>query len=192
MPYAVRLNPDPPAGSTGSDGLKFRMVTSGIRAGALLCRSGTAWVTDRMQTRVCRRRPLPGLEEHDAMNVRSTRTTGAPLSRIALMTVDHHGQGVPVFVTALDMTVDHALDAKPSVSASHLQRGPAYRHSSRPRPRPADLIPHHADCGQWVWGNFLCRPDSTPLSCCPWRPRHCPRAPKWCFGAMCRPPTSQY
>ena len=66
MPYAVRLNPDPPAGRTGSDGLKFRMATSGIRAGALLCRSGTAWVSDRIQTRVYRRRPLSGLEEHDA------------------------------------------------------------------------------------------------------------------------------
>ena len=66
MPYAVRLNPDPPAGRTGSDGLKFRMATSGIRAGALLCRSGTAWVSDRIQTRVYRRRPLSSLEEHDA------------------------------------------------------------------------------------------------------------------------------
>ena len=46
--------------------------------------------------------------------------------------------------------------------------------------------------GQWVWDNFLCRPDSTPLICCPWRPGHCPRAPKWCFGAMCRPSKSQY
>ena len=51
-----------------SDGLKFRMATSGIRAGALLCRSGTAWVSDRIQTRVYRRRPLSGLEEHDAKN----------------------------------------------------------------------------------------------------------------------------
>ena len=68
MPYAVRLNPDPPAGRTGSDGLKFRMATSGIRAGALLCRSGTAWVSDRIQTRVYRRRPLSSLEEHDAKN----------------------------------------------------------------------------------------------------------------------------
>ena len=46
--------------------------------------------------------------------------------------------------------------------------------------------------GLWFWGNFLCRPASTPLSCCPWRPRHCPRTPKGCFGAMCRPPKSQY
>ena len=46
--------------------------------------------------------------------------------------------------------------------------------------------------GPRVWGNFLCRPDSTPLSCCPWRPGHCPRAPKRCFCAMCRPPMSRY
>ena len=53
----------------------------------------TAWVSDRIQTRVYRRRPLPGLEEHDAMTVRSNRATSAPLSRIALMTADHHRQG---------------------------------------------------------------------------------------------------
>ena len=113
MPYAVRLNPDPPAGPTDSDGLKFRMVTSGIRAGALLYRSGSAWVSDRMQTPVCRRRPLPGLEEHDAMNVRSTRTTSAPLSRIALTTADHHWRRARAFAIASKMRVDSTLRRGP-------------------------------------------------------------------------------
>ena len=73
------------------------------------------------------------------------------------------------FVAAPKSTMPDALGAKTPIATLHLQ-----------------LV------GLWFWGNFLCRPDSTPLSCCPWRPRHCPRAPKWCFDAMCRSPKSQY
>ena len=65
----------------------------------------------------------------------------APGQRRTPMTADHHRQTAPVFAMPSDTTVDHALDAKPWISASHLQRGPAYRHSSRTYPGPADRSP---------------------------------------------------
>ena len=42
------------------------------------------------------------------------------------------------------------------------------------------------------FGHLPYWPDTTPLSRCPWRPRNCPGTPRSRFGAMCRPPTSQY
>ena len=112
MPYAVRLNPDPPAGRTGSDGLKFRMATSGIRAGALLCRSGTAWVSDRIQTRVYRRRPLSGLEEHDA---KSQEHPNDKRSLVTHTLDDGRSSqaGAPAFAIALKTRVDSTLRRGP-------------------------------------------------------------------------------
>ena len=47
-------------------------------------------VSDKIRTRVYRRRSLPGLDESEAMKVRTIGTTSAPLSRLPSMTVDHH------------------------------------------------------------------------------------------------------
>ena len=79
----------------GSVGLPFRPVIPGIVAPLLSARCGTVWVSDQIQTRVYRRRSLPGWEEPEAKKVRTIGTPSAPLSRIPLMTVDHHVQGRP-------------------------------------------------------------------------------------------------
>ena len=131
MPYAVRLNPDPPAGRTGSDGLKFRMATSGIRAGALLCRSGTAWVSDRIQTRVYRRRPLSGLEEHDA---KSQEHPNDKRSLVTHTLDDGRSSqaGALTFVDASDTTIDCALGATTWITNS---RSAEEAPTTRPCPR---------------------------------------------------------
>ena len=138
---------------------------------------GTVWVSDRMQTRVYHWRPPTCRREPHAIEVGTIRTTGAPLSSIPLMTVDHHGQGRAGLRDGLehDRRSRHRREALYICFSSAEGAGvPPFEQAS---PRDYPPILHQADCGQWVWGNFLCRPDSTPLSCCPWRPGHCPRAP---------------
>ena len=53
----------------------------------------TQWVSDRIQTGVCRRRRVSGLPPHDAIEPGNIRTTNAPLSSISTMTACHHRQG---------------------------------------------------------------------------------------------------
>ena len=77
----------------GLRGWSLRLVTSGIGNSASLYRSGTVWVSDRMQTRVYRWRPPTCRREPDTIEIGTIRTTGAPLSSIFLMTVDHLWQG---------------------------------------------------------------------------------------------------
>ena len=71
------------------------MVTPGIGEPPFSAHRGTVWVSDQIQTRVYRRRSLPGWEEPEAKKVRTIGTPSAPLSRIPLMTVDHHSLAVP-------------------------------------------------------------------------------------------------
>ena len=104
--------PDPPSGRTASDGLKFRMVTSGIRAAALLCRSGTAWVSDRIQTRAYRRRPLPGLEEHDAKSQEHSNHKRTLVTH-SLDDGRSSQAGAPAFAIALKTRVDSTLRRGP-------------------------------------------------------------------------------
>ena len=74
---------------TGSDGLKFRMATSGIRAGALLCRRAPHGSPAGFKP-ACIAGGHCQVWKNMTPKVRSTRTTSAPLSRIPLMTADHH------------------------------------------------------------------------------------------------------
>ena len=71
----------------------LRLVTSGIGNSGSLYRSGTVWVSDRMQTRVYRWRRPTCRREPDAIEVGTIRTTNAPLSSVPSMMVDHNGRG---------------------------------------------------------------------------------------------------
>ena len=93
---------------------------------------GTPWVSDRIQTGVCRRRRVSGLRPHNAIEPGNIRTTNAPLSRILSMTADHHGRGTTPFVIAWEATVNDALGAKTSVANISSAEGTA---TTRPCPR---------------------------------------------------------
>ena len=113
----------------------------------------TPWVSDRIQT---------GLSAALSVRFAATqrdRTRKHSNNKRTLVTLTlYDGRssqaGRRAFVAASKSTIPDPLGAKTPIATLHMQ-----------------IV------GQWVWGNFLCWPDSTPLSCCPWRPRHCPRAP---------------
>ena len=107
------------------------MATSGIRAGALLCRRVPHGSPAGLKP-ACIAGGHCQVWKNMTPKVRSTRTTSAPLSRIPLMTADHHGRGTTPFVIAWEATVHDALGAKTSVANISSAEGTA---TTRPCPR---------------------------------------------------------
>ena len=80
--------PKPGEAASASGSVNWSTAQSGIPCPS----GGSPWVSDRIQTGVCRRRRVTGLPPHDAIEPGNIRTTSAPLSPTPLMTADHHGR----------------------------------------------------------------------------------------------------